>query len=73
MEEIYLKDLIKIVNGRFLIGDPNLSVKSISIDSRTVRKGQFFFAIKGKTYDGHDFIKEAMERGADGILYSRKD
>ncbi|MCL2484707.1 MAG: UDP-N-acetylmuramoyl-tripeptide--D-alanyl-D-alanine ligase [Endomicrobia bacterium] len=73
MEAVYLKDLIKIVKGKFLIGDPNLLVKNITIDSRTVRKGQVFFAIKGRNYDGHDFIKEAIERGADAIIYSREE
>lgn len=73
MELFYLKDLVKAVNGKFLLGDPKLLVKSISIDSRTARKGQFYFAIKGKTFDGHDFIKEAVEREVGGIIYSRED
>ncbi|MDR1196073.1 MAG: UDP-N-acetylmuramoyl-tripeptide--D-alanyl-D-alanine ligase [Endomicrobium sp.] len=73
MESFYLKDLIKAVNGKFLLGDPSLLVKSVSIDSRTVKKGQFYFAIKGKNYDGHDFIKECIEREAGGIVYSREN
>lgn len=73
MESFYLKDLIKAVNGKFLLGDPNLLVKSVSIDSRTVKKGQFYFALKGKNFDGHDFIKECIEREAGGIIYSRED
>ncbi|MCL2145021.1 MAG: UDP-N-acetylmuramoyl-tripeptide--D-alanyl-D-alanine ligase [Endomicrobia bacterium] len=73
MESFYLKDLVKAVNGKFLLGDPNLLVKSVSIDSRTVRKGQFYFALKGQTFDGHDFIKECIEREAGGIIYSRDD
>ncbi|MCL2335306.1 MAG: UDP-N-acetylmuramoyl-tripeptide--D-alanyl-D-alanine ligase [Endomicrobia bacterium] len=73
MESFYVKDLIKAVNGKFLLGDPNLQVKSVSIDSRTVKKGQFFFAIKGKNFDGHDFIKDAVEREVSGIVYSEDD
>ncbi len=71
MESFYLKDLIKAVNGKFLLGDPNMLVKSISIDSRTVKKGQLYIAIKGNRFDGHDFIKDAVEREASGIIYSR--
>jgi UDP-N-acetylmuramoyl-tripeptide--D-alanyl-D-alanine ligase len=71
MESFYLKDLIKAVNGKFLIGDPKLPIKSVSIDSRTVRRGQFFFAIKGKNYDGHNFIKDAVEKEAAGIVYCK--
>ncbi len=73
MESFYLKDLVKAVKGKFLLGDPNIPVKSVSIDSRTVKKGQFYFALKGKNFDGHDFIKECIEREAGGIVYSRDD
>jgi UDP-N-acetylmuramoyl-tripeptide--D-alanyl-D-alanine ligase len=37
---------------------------SISIDSRTIQTGDIFFAIKGEQHDGHDFIAQALEKGA---------
>jgi UDP-N-acetylmuramoyl-tripeptide--D-alanyl-D-alanine ligase len=40
------------------------SVTGISIDSRTIVAGQAFFAIKGDTHDGHDFVAAALARGA---------
>lgn len=40
------------------------SSKGISIDSRNIKCGEIFIAIKGKRYDGHTFIKEALEKGA---------
>ena len=39
-------------------------VTSISIDSRTLARGAAFFAIKGDTHDGHDFVAAALGRGA---------
>jgi UDP-N-acetylmuramoyl-tripeptide--D-alanyl-D-alanine ligase len=36
----------------------------VSVDSRTVAKGELFFAIRGERFDGHDFIDAALERGA---------
>ena len=39
-----------------------------SIDSRSIKKGQAFLAIKGKHKDGHDFIKEALQKGACCII-----
>jgi len=39
-----------------------------SIDSRTIKKGEAFFALKGKFQDGHNFIKEAVEQGATLIV-----
>ncbi|OQX81217.1 MAG: hypothetical protein B6D56_02960 [Candidatus Omnitrophica bacterium 4484_70.1] len=39
-----------------------------SIDSRTIKKGEAFFALKGKFQDGHNFIKEAVGQGATLII-----
>ncbi|MFZ0295859.1 MAG: UDP-N-acetylmuramoyl-tripeptide--D-alanyl-D-alanine ligase [Candidatus Sulfotelmatobacter sp.] len=39
-------------------------VNGYSIDSRTVGSGQLFFAVKGERLDGHDFVEQALERGA---------
>src|SRR5579864_6433195 len=35
-----------------------------SIDSRTVQPGELFFAVKGERLDGHDFVEQALSRGA---------
>ena len=35
-----------------------------SIDSRTLRPGELFFAVQGERLDGHDFVQQALERGA---------
>ncbi|HEU5457440.1 MAG TPA: UDP-N-acetylmuramoyl-tripeptide--D-alanyl-D-alanine ligase [Terracidiphilus sp.] len=42
-----------------------------SIDSRTVRQGELFFAIRGERFDGHDFIAGAVESGAVAAVVSR--
>jgi UDP-N-acetylmuramoyl-tripeptide--D-alanyl-D-alanine ligase len=38
--------------------------RGYSIDSRTVQPGELFFAVKGERLDGHDFVAEALKRGA---------
>ena len=43
-----------------------------SIDSRTVRPGELFFAVKGEKMDGHDFISQAIEKGAIGAVVARE-
>ncbi|MGA7548570.1 MAG: UDP-N-acetylmuramoyl-tripeptide--D-alanyl-D-alanine ligase [Candidatus Sulfotelmatobacter sp.] len=43
-----------------------------SIDSRTVGLGQLFFAVKGERLDGHDFVEQALQKGAAGAVV-RKD
>lgn len=71
MENFYLIDLINAVNGSFIIGNPHLPIKEIGIDTRTIKQGNLFFAIKGKFLDGHDYIKEAIEKKVSAIVYSK--
>lgn len=73
MEKFYLKDLINAVKGSFVIGNPHLPIKNIDIDTRTIRKDSLFFAIRGKNTDGHDFIREAIEKQVSAIVYSKDD
>ncbi|MBL7155603.1 MAG: UDP-N-acetylmuramoyl-tripeptide--D-alanyl-D-alanine ligase [Candidatus Omnitrophica bacterium] len=50
-----------------ITGKPDL----ISIDTRTVKKGDVFFAIKGKKFDGHDFVKTAFKKGVRAAVVSK--
>ncbi len=43
---------------------PRGGATGISIDTRTLRKGDLFFAIKGPSADGHDYVGAAFEKGA---------
>jgi len=47
------------------------AVSSYSIDSRSVGAGQIFFAVKGERLDGHDFVGEALEKGAVAAIVRR--
>lgn len=48
-------------------------IRGVSIDSRTVREGELFVAIKGERFDGHDFVPEVMKKGAWGVLVERRE
>ena len=51
-----------------------LECKSIvDIDSRTIRKGSMFFAIKGENFDGNNFAIEALKKGASKAVIDSKD
>ncbi|AOY76229.1 Mur ligase family protein [Clostridium formicaceticum] len=50
----------------------NIEVKGVTCDSRKVKKGYAFVAIKGETKDGNDFIDKAIEKGA-SIIFTEKD
>lgn len=49
-------------------GDPETKISGIASDSRLVKPGDLFVAIPGSEHDGHDYIREAVERGAAGIV-----
>ena len=52
--------------------DHKAVAQGYSIDSRTLRPGELFFAVKGERFDGHDFVEQALEKGAVGAVV-RKD
>jgi UDP-N-acetylmuramoyl-tripeptide--D-alanyl-D-alanine ligase len=45
-------------------------VTGLSIDTRTIQRGDFFIALKGENRDGHDFVKAAFDTGASAALVS---
>ncbi len=63
-----LKDLASVIPGAIILGDPQTEWKDISIDSRTIKAGAIFFAIRGEKFDGHQFIVKACEEGASAIV-----
>jgi UDP-N-acetylmuramoyl-tripeptide--D-alanyl-D-alanine ligase len=55
-------------------GDPGFRstpIYDVSTDSREIKPGEFFVAIKGKNFDGHDFLGIAFERGAIAALIAK--
>ena len=47
---------------------PELRVAGYSIDSRTIRPGELFFAVRGQRLDGHDFVMAALDGGASAAV-----
>ncbi len=48
-----------------------MEIKGVSIDSRRIKEGELFVAIKGDRFDGHDFVPEVMKKGAWGAVVDR--
>lgn len=48
-------------------------VTGVSIDSRAVNKGDLFVALAGEQTDGHNYLAQALEQGAAGVVISRED
>ncbi len=63
-----LKELLKGVNVKRLIGNEDVNITGITFDSREVKAGYLFICISGFKADGHTFALEAVEKGAVAIL-----
>ena len=63
-----LKDLLIGLEGLKARGNLDVEIKNIACNSNNVEEGDLFVAIKGFEYDGHEFINEAIKKGATAIL-----
>ena len=50
----------------------NIKVKGLSLDSRKIKKGELFFAIKGSVYNGNHYIDLALKKGACAVISSER-
>jgi UDP-N-acetylmuramoyl-tripeptide--D-alanyl-D-alanine ligase len=65
-----LGELAKAIGGR-LKGEEDNEFSGISIDTRTIQKGNLFFALPGTKVDGHQFVEEAISKGAVAAVVSK--
>ena len=63
-----LRDIIKEVNILRIAGSDEVPVTGVCIDSRMVKQGDCFIAIKGVLVDGHQYISAAIEAGASVVI-----
>ncbi|HCW07245.1 MAG TPA: UDP-N-acetylmuramoyl-L-alanyl-D-glutamate--2,6-diaminopimelate ligase [Cytophagales bacterium] len=63
-----LRDILYKVNLTSTLGEMDLDIVGVAFDSRKVKPGYLFVAIKGHQADGHEFIETAIEKGASVIV-----
>ncbi|MFI5186606.1 MAG: UDP-N-acetylmuramoyl-L-alanyl-D-glutamate--2,6-diaminopimelate ligase [Chitinophagales bacterium] len=63
-----LREILYKVNIRSVIGSTDIEIEDVLIDSRKIKPGSLFIAIKGVAVDGHEFIGKAIEKGAIAIV-----
>lgn len=66
-----LQDVLYKVSIRSVSGSTSVEVNDIQIDSRRVKQGTTFIAVKGSATDGHQFIDKAIENGAVAVVYEQ--
>ncbi|MCX5681263.1 MAG: UDP-N-acetylmuramoyl-tripeptide--D-alanyl-D-alanine ligase, partial [Candidatus Omnitrophica bacterium] len=67
-----INDILLYTKGCLLSGNPNAKISGVSTDTRNLKKGELFVALQGKNFNGHKFIKLAIEKKASAVLISDK-
>ena len=63
-----LKTILKGISIRQFNGDPNVQISAVVTNSQAVTPGSLFIALKGSRHDGHDFIADAVAKGASAVM-----
>ena len=71
--DMKLKDVIKNIEIIEMHGNEDLEINEIKYNSRDVVDGDVFVAIKGVAADGHDFIEDAINKGASAVLHENRN
>jgi len=68
---INLTDIFNLKDSTIYNPDNFKTVSKVSIDSRTIKKNSLYVALKGNKYDGHNFVNDAIQKGASVILINK--
>lgn len=61
---IYVRDIVRICNGKLIAGNKNIKCTSFVNDSRKVKKDDIYVGIRGEVFNGNKFYKDAIKNGA---------
>ena len=73
MDPTSLKKLAAACGGKLLRGDGALEVTTINKDTRTIKAGDLYWALRGENHDGHNFVRQAAEAGAAAAVVERAE
>lgn len=69
-----LKEIQEMANGTGLKENyEDILIEGISTDSRTIKTGQLFIPLIGDQFNGHEFIEQAIDKGAEASLWSKNE
>ena len=71
MKPLLLEEIKHAVHGELKTALVKEPITGVSTDSRRVGEGDLFVALRGDRFDGHDFVEQAIEAGARGVLVDR--
>jgi UDP-N-acetylmuramoyl-tripeptide--D-alanyl-D-alanine ligase len=68
MNPLSILEIAKLAEAKLEHGDGKTSIERISTDSRTIKKGELFVALRGENFDGHKFVEDVAKNGAAGAI-----
>ncbi|HEX2953474.1 MAG TPA: UDP-N-acetylmuramoyl-tripeptide--D-alanyl-D-alanine ligase [Bacillota bacterium] len=68
MADFSIQEILTATGGRLITGENTGSCSGISSDTRTIKPGEAFLALKGERFDGHEHVTEAVKNGASFII-----
>lgn len=69
--EITAGTIVAPIQGELISGPHQVVLSGLSTDSRRIAQAELFWALKGEKYDGHDFVKQAIDKGAAGAVIEK--
>lgn len=70
MKYLNVKKILEVTNGELISGKEEVVCKKFSKDTRIINKGDVYIGIKGETFDGNLFWKQAFDNGAEVVIIS---
>jgi UDP-N-acetylmuramoyl-tripeptide--D-alanyl-D-alanine ligase len=72
MNPLSISRIAKLAEAKLETGDGKVSIERISTDSRTIKKGELFVALRGENFDGHAFVENVAKSGAAAAIVDHK-
>src|SRR5437868_13422668 len=72
MNPLSILEIVDLAGAKLEQGDGKVSVERISTDSRTIKKGELFVALRGENFDAHKFVEDVARNGAAGAMVDRE-
>jgi len=68
MNRLSIFQIAELAAATVSSGDGNAPIEKISTDSRTIKRGELFVALRGENFDGHNFVESVAKTGAAGAI-----
>src|SRR2546430_9327723 len=70
MDALSLRQIAEFGRAEILRGNGETRISRVSTDSRTIKPGQLFVALRGENFDAHNFLEQVAKAGARGAMGS---